>query len=359
MNYKNIALVISFCLGFSNCNNPPKDELHLENYYTFDSNFTNSPSIIIDNDTLMYLRNDGIENVYFEAVDVKTNRVFQSVLFEEGYSLGYANYDFLHKLYIFPIQLHNLVFQKLDGETKIFKLEETCKIKPLIYDNLVLFQERGCCIKVVRTEDFKTIWTFPTVNFSISQPILKDGKVIVLLNDNTLISIDFVTGKEEWRYQSITGLHIGILYGNTQEKVFILTTDLKDNIELEAIDIKNGKLLSNKKINEPLDVWNISNVIIGNKMYCRGYDKVFIYDLSTLDKLNEYRLNELLRTDLIPYESKVLFSTFNEKKLYYIDNEELKEIQSKINIQDIIVDSNEVYFFSYPELYKVKSNFMK
>jgi len=351
-------IVCLCCLIFVNCNTPQmtqNTELQLEKVYTFDSNFTNSNSIIIDNDTLMFLENIKIDTVIFKAVSIKSNQIFQKVYFEDGYNLGNRSYDNIHKVYIFSKQLHSLILQKINGTTQILSLKETCKINPLIYQNLVLFQDRGCCIKVINTENFKTIWTIPTGGFSISQPILEDRNAIILLNDNTLISVDFITGKENWRYKSNTGLHIGSVYGSNQEQVFILTTDLKDNIEIEAIDITNGKLLIHKKLKERIDVWNTSNVVIGNKLYCKGYDNVFVYDLKSFEKLNEFNIKDLSNTKLVKYNTKILFSTDKDKKLFYIENEELKEIQSKIKIHDIILDSSDnIYIFSYPQLYKAR-----
>jgi hypothetical protein len=359
MNYLKMILIPLYFLAFSNCNNTPQEELQLESYYTFDSNFIHTNSIIINNDTLMYLENDGIENNYFKAVDVNNKLPFNSVLFK-GFNLGYANYMYSNSSYVFPMQENKLVQQKLNGATKILELEGNFKFNPLVYGNLIFFQERGYCVKVVSADDFDVKWTYPDPNgFSISQPILEGKNVIFMLSNNTLISCDFVTGKVNWKYKSNTGLRSGKLYGNHQEQVFILTTDLKDKVEIEAIDINNGQLLTHKKLKERIDVWITSNVIIGNKMYCKGYDNVFVYDLSSFEKLNEFNVKELSNTKLVKYNKKILFSTDNEKKLFYIDNEGLKEVQSKINIQDIIVNSNDVYLFSYPKLYKVTSDFIR
>lgn len=358
MNYLKLGVVLISILIFSNCNIPIKDELQLESCYSFDGIFTNTQSIIIHNDTLMFLENKGIENVHFKAVDLKTNKVFKSTAFENGYSLGYAAYDTLNNDYVFPIQLHSLVRQNLTGETRILKLKETCKIRPLLYKSLIFLQDRGCCIKVVSADSFEIKWTYSNPDdFTISQPILENKNVIFMLANNTLISCDFVTGKENWRYKSNTELQIGSIYGSDENRVFIINSDLKDNIEMEAIDIYNGKLLTRKKIKEAIDVWNISNVIIGDKIYCKGYDKIFEYSLGAFEKINEFKFNGLLNTKLIKFKNKILFSIDNDSRLFYIDNEKLKEFQSKIDVQDIIVNSNTIYLFSYPQLYKVKSEF--
>jgi len=358
MSQKTALILASILFSVLSCNIKQDKVLSVDKIYTFDSTFTNSSSLIIREDTIMFLDNKTRGTVTYNLVDVKNNIVIDSSLYKEAYSLGYATFDSITNEYVFPIQNAQLGFQNTNGNSRVLEINSNMKFNPIIFSGLVFFQGKDM-VGVVDMSTFKTIWTYPDIDgFSISQPILINNNVIFLLSNETLVSCDFLTGAVNWTYKSNTKLQISNLYNYSDGRAYVLYTDLQNQIQIETIDIENGTLIEQKNINDSIDVWATSSIIIDDNIYCKGYDKVFVYNLNSFSKINEFSFPSLIGTKLVRYFDKVLCSTYEGRTLFVISEKGLELMNIDLDYFDIKSYMGNVYLYSYPNLYKLNNELL-
>jgi len=260
--------------------------------------------------------------------------------------------------YVVPTLSDSVYLIGSNGETRILKLEDRCKIDPLVYKTTFILQDRGIGLKCFDAATLQQRWLIPQTQggSTMSQPLLIDSSLIYVLDDRYIQSSNVKSGKLNWNTQLGDSLSIQILYGIYENIVFVLGTDLEKMHFITAFDRVSGNQIWRQKVDSTIEVWQTSMVVSNKKIFCRGDHSIFVYSIDNGARLKTYSYKSRISTNLIVNKNGDVLFGLNNNALMKIDKrgKNFLELISKRNIDYLYFYKGTVFLYSYPYLYSLK-----
>lgn len=256
--------------------------------------------------------------------------------------------------YVVPTLSDNVYVIDAVGNYRVVRLEDRCKINPLVYKNTFILQDRGVGLKCFDAKTLQQLWLIKQQsNFTMSQPMLFDGNIIYIIDDNSIQSSNVANGELNWKKSVEDSLSIQILYGMYKSYIFVLATDLKQNKFITAIDANNGNQIWTTKVDSAVDIWETSMIAVNNTIFCKGDSVVITLNAQTGKTVSSYKYKSRLATNLIADKNENLLFGLEDNTVVKIakDGTDIlyKPLSKKLNRFYNVGDS--IYLYCYPTLY--------
>jgi len=240
------------------------------------------------------------------------------------------------------------------GNYRVLRLENRCKVNPLVYENTFILQDRGVGLKCFDAKNLQQLWLIKQQGcFTMSQPMLLGDNIIYILDDNSIQSSNVANGELNWKNSVKDSLSIQILYGLHDSFIFVLATDLKQNKCITAIDAYNGNQMWSINVDSTVDVWETSMVAANNTIFCKGDNCVITLNAQTGKLIRIYKYKSRLATNLVADKDENILFGLEDKSVVKIAKEGkdilYKPLSKKLNRFYNVGDS--IYLYCYPTLY--------
>lgn len=147
------------------------------------------------------------------------------------------------------------------------------------------------------------------------------------------------------------------MYGSHQDLVFVLSTNLKKEKQITAINYKEGRQVWQVAVDSTVNELERDMVVSGNKLFCRGNCSIFTYSVESGKSLKRHNYQSRIVTNLVvDKDENVLFGLDNSSlvKISNVKDEIAATFKNKLN-QLYRVNEN-VFLYSYPNLYSTSSS---
>lgn len=307
------------------------------------------------------------ENIYYQAMDMERKESFncfslkdkQLIWSKKTNQMG-INMGGITSAgeYIVPTLSDSVYLIDASGNARILKLEDRCKINPVIYKKSFILQDRGIGLKCFDAETLQELWTISQKKggATMSQPFLIDSNLIYILDDTHLQSANAGSGMLNWSVKIKDSLSIQILYGISNNLVFVLSTGLEKTHFISAFDIATGNQIWKEKVDSTIEVWETSMVVVGEKLFCRGDHSIFVYSIKNGGNLENYDYKVRLGTNLVADKNgNILFGLDNNTLMRIDRNGNDIPIDFKMDINYLYSNKGTIFLYSYPKLYTLKA----
>lgn len=306
------------------------------------------------------------KNVYYQSMDEPGKETFKSFSLEHNKLVWSKDINqiginegaiTITGEYVVPTLSDSVYLISTDGKERILKLEYRSKTNPLVYKNTFILQDRGIGLKCFDAETLQQLWLIKQQSsFTMSQPLLLDSSIVYVLDDNSIQSSNAASGKLNWRIPVKDTFALYDLYGNNQDLIFILSTNLSEEKRITAINYKSGNLFWQVMVDNAINVFERDMVVTNDKLFCRGDSSVFTYSLQDGNKLGQYYYKSRVATNLVVDKNGNVLFGLEDNTLMKIDNKgnELSAIKFKNKLNRLYCFSNSIFLYSYPNLYSLE-----
>lgn len=259
--------------------------------------------------------------------------------------------------YLFQTLSNTLYLVDSNGNYRVQLLDDRCKIAPVVYGNTFLVQDRGVGLKLFDAQSLQQLWIIHQPgSFTISQPFLFKNDLIYVINDDSLQSAAMKNGKLNWSTPVKDSLMLQALYGHHGEQAFVLSSDLKSRHAIASYDMQSGRQLWKQKIDSNIDVWNYSMVAANGKLYCKGYEKIYIHDLQSGRLMERYECPALISTKLLADSSGNIWFGMEDLTLVKLNRQLKPQTVASFDRkpEQVYMVNDSLYVYAYPRLYLMK-----
>jgi len=256
--------------------------------------------------------------------------------------------------YVVPTLSDTVYLIAADGKEKILKLEDRCKINPLAFKNTFILQDRGIGLKSFDARSLQELWVIrQNSHFTMSQPLLLDSSIVYVLDDQSIQSSNAANGKLNWRILVTDTFALYDLYGADKDRIFVLSTNLKKDKQLTAINLKNGGLLWQVIVDRAVNELERDMIVTGNSIFCRGDSSVFSYSIQTGRNLRRYDYKSGIATNLVADKGENVLFGLADNTLMKIDDHgnDLPAARFKSKLDRLYRFGDDIFLYSYPDLY--------
>ncbi|NOT52572.1 MAG: PQQ-like beta-propeller repeat protein [Chitinophagaceae bacterium] len=360
---KNLFYLISCCFTIScNSNNNTSIKQTLDHDARIIEDTIQLPGIV--SYKTVYFHND---DIYYQAMDMPGKESFKcfslkhkQLIWSKNINQMGINMGVIASTgeYVVPTLSDSVYLIDTNGKARILKLEDRCKINPLIYKNNIILQDRGIGLKCFDTRTLQELWTIRQKQggATMSHPFLVDSNIIYILDDMHLQSANAGNGMVNWSVSVNDSLNIQLLYGLYSNLVFVLSTDLKQTHFITAFDVATGNKIWKEKVDSSIEVWETSMIVTDEKLFCRGDHSIFVYDIKNGANLKNYEYKVRLGTNLVADKNGNIFFGLDNNMLMKIDrNGKDSPIIFNEKINYLYSHKGTIFLYSYPKLYSLKA----
>jgi len=351
-------LIVFSLNSVGSCNNATGNFMSIQAIETFKlPGIPSSKTLHFDNGRVFYASMDEPGKETFKCFSLQKNQLIWSVDINtmginEGAITSYGDY-------VVPTLSDSIYLIDSAGRYRILKLEDRCKINPLVYKNTFILQDRGVGLKCFDAKTLQQLWMIKqSDNLTMSQPLLLNNNLIHVLDDKSIQSSDASTGNLIWRIPVADTFALYDLYGSYQELVFILSTNLKKEKQIIAINYKQARQVWQTKVDSTVNGLERDMVVNDQKLFCRGDSSIFTYSLNDGRILQQYNYKSRVVTNLVVDKNGNVLFGLSDNSLMKIGNNDKSAVaatfKSKLNQLYHVGDT--IFLYSYPSLYIVSSS---
>jgi outer membrane protein assembly factor BamB len=306
------------------------------------------------------------ENVYYHSMDEPGKETFKNFSLRQNKLVWSKDINQLGinegamtitGEYIVPTLSDTVYLINADGKVRILKLEYRSKTNPMVYENTFILQDRGVGLKCFDAETLQQIWLIKQESsFTMSQPLLLDSSIVYILDDNSIQSSNAANGTLNWRISVADTFALYDLYGSSQELIFVLSTNLKKEKQITAINFKKGKQVWQMPVDGTVNELERSMVVGGGTLFCRGDSSIFTYSVQDGKGLRQYDYQSRIATNLIvDKDENVLFGLDNNSLMRIDSNgKDLLAATFKSKLNQLYRVNDDIFLYSYPNLYRLR-----
>lgn len=306
------------------------------------------------------------KNVYYQSMDDPGKETFKSFSLEHNKLVWSKDINqmginegaiTITGEYVVPTLSDTVYLINAEGKERILKLEYRSKTNPLVYKNTFILQDRGVGLKCFDAETLQQLWLIKQQSsFTMSQPLLLDSNIVYVLDDNSIQSSNAASGKLNWRIPVKDTFALYDLYGNYQDLIFILSTNLSEEKQITAINYKSGNLIWQVVVDNAINIFERDMVVRTDKLFCRGDSSVFTYSLQDGKKLERYDYKSRIATNLVADKNGNVLFGLEDNTLMKIDNKgnELLAATFKNKLNRLYRFNDGIFLYSYPNLYSLE-----
>jgi outer membrane protein assembly factor BamB len=261
--------------------------------------------------------------------------------------------------YLVPILSDTVYLIDANGKARILKLVDRCKIDPLVYRNTFILQDRGVELKCYDAETLREKWIIKqSSDFTMSQPLLLDSNIIYVLDDKSFQSSNAANGKLNWHIPVADTLALHDLYGSDNDLVFILSTNLKREKQIIAINYHDGKLYWQAMLDSAINEFERDMVVNDSKIHCRGDSSVFAYSIQDGKRTRRYDFKSRIATNLVTDSSGNLLFGLEDNTLIRIDNRGTNSPAASFprKLDRLYRSGDKLFLYSFPNLYSLQTS---
>ncbi|MBK7764411.1 MAG: PQQ-binding-like beta-propeller repeat protein [Bacteroidetes bacterium] len=307
------------------------------------------------------------KNVYYQSMDEPDKETFKSFSLEHNKLVWSKDINqiginegaiTITGEYVVPTLSDTVYLIDAEGKARILKLEYRSKTNPLVYKNMFILQDRGIGLKCFDAVTLKLIWLIKQKsNFTMSQPLLLDSSIVYVLDDNSIQSSNARSGNLNWSISLQDTFAIYDLYGVYQDLIFILSTNLKKEKKITAINHKNGTQIWKVMVDNSINEFEKDMVVANDIIFCRGDSSVFTFSVKEGKPLRIYNYNSRITTNLVVDKNGNVLFGLADNTLMKIDKNrnELSITTFKSKLDRLYRFKDYIFLYSYPNLYSMDS----
>lgn len=257
--------------------------------------------------------------------------------------------------YVVPTLSDTVQLIDSSGNSRILQLEYRCKIKPLVYKDNFIVQDRGIGLKSFDAKTLKQLWVIKQQSdFTMSQPLLLGNSLLYVLDDKSIQSSNALTGALNWSIPTTDKYALYDLYGTSAGFLFILATDQKKEKQILAVNINYGKILWEAKVDSTVNDLERNMIGARKELFCRGSHSIFSYSLQDGKSIRRYDYKSRIVTNMVfDKDSDILFGLDNNNLMMIRGNgDDIQIAKLKNKIDELYMVDSSIYLYSYPDLYR-------
>ncbi len=306
------------------------------------------------------------KNIYYQSMDEPGKETFKSFSLKHNKLIWSKDINqiginegaiTITGEYVVPTLSDTVYLINTEGEARMLKLEYRSKTNPLVYKNMFILQDRGVGLKCFEAETLQQVWLIKQQSsFTMSQPLLLDSSIIYVLDDNSIQSSNATSGKLNWRIAVEDTFALYDLYGNYQDLIFILSTNLKKEKQITAINYKNGNAFWRVIVDSSINEFEKDMIVANGILFCRGDSSIFTYSVQDGKRLQRYDYKSRIATNLVADKNGNVLFGLEDNTLIKIDNKgnELLAATFKSKLNRLYRFNDGIFLYSYPNLYSLK-----